>query len=164
MSNHMSGFSLFLKHYFSLLLLTIQNHFFSVDLWWSSTFGTRLQETSAKSLSRTKKHPPCYWSRLLTQRLSKVQISTFNIGFLQLHIYSLCSLMDFSWYNRYSCPDLNVLLTCIYGLRCPTYHRLLWLVNIHLFCIYSLTKWSARVTSLQWLTESMISTLSQVGL
>ncbi|WZZ50017.1 hypothetical protein YC2023_050124 [Brassica napus] len=25
----------------------------------------------------------------------------------------------------YSSPDLNVLLTRFYGLRCPTYHRLL---------------------------------------
>ncbi|KAH0884094.1 hypothetical protein HID58_060190 [Brassica napus] len=29
----------------------------------------------------------------------------------------------------YSCLDLNVLFACIYGLRCPTYHRLLPLVN-----------------------------------
>ncbi|KAF2611565.1 hypothetical protein F2Q70_00012684 [Brassica cretica] len=29
---------------------------------------------------------------------------------------------------RYSCPHLNVLLACIYGLRCPTYYRLLRLL------------------------------------
>ena len=164
MSNHMSRFSLFFKHHFSLLLLTIQYRFFAVDRSWSYTFGIRLQESSAKSLRRTRTHPPCYWSRPLTRRLSEVLISICNIGCLQLHICSLCSLMGFSWYNRYSCLDLNVLFACIYGLRCPTYHRLLPLVNIHVFCFYSLTRWSARVTSLQWLTESMISTLSQVGL
>ena len=164
MSNHMSRFSLFFKHHFSLLLLTIQYRFFTVDRSWSYIFGIRLQESSAKSLRRTRTHPPCYWSRPLTQRLSEVQIYIFNIGFLQLHICSLCSLMGFSWYNRYSWLDPNVLLACIYGLQCSTYHRLLRLVSIHVFCICSLPKWSARVTSLQWLTESMISTLSQVGL
>ncbi|XP_048613170.1 uncharacterized protein LOC125587080 [Brassica napus] len=29
--------------------------------------------------------------------------------------------------RRYSCLDLNVLFACVYGLRCPTYHRLLQL-------------------------------------
>ncbi|KAF3528560.1 hypothetical protein DY000_02042452 [Brassica cretica] len=29
------------------------------------------------------------------------------------------------YFGWYSCPDFNVLLTCFYGLRCPTYDRLL---------------------------------------
>ncbi|CDY51330.1 BnaCnng20670D [Brassica napus] len=32
--------------------------------------------------------------------------------------------------RRYSCLDLNVLFACVYGLRCPTYHRLLQLVGV----------------------------------
>ncbi|KAL0716429.1 hypothetical protein Bca4012_065751 [Brassica carinata] len=31
--------------------------------------------------------------------------------------------------HEYSCPDFYVFLTCFYGLRCPTYHRLLRLAN-----------------------------------
>ncbi|KAH0917416.1 hypothetical protein HID58_025076 [Brassica napus] len=36
---------------------------------------------------------------------------------------------DFYLYYRYSCFDLNVLFACVYGLRCPTYHRLLQLCS-----------------------------------
>ena len=71
-------FLLFLKHFISLLLLTIQWQYFAVDLWWSSTFGTRLQETSAKNSNHTKAPPPCYWSRPLTPRVSEVQFLTLE--------------------------------------------------------------------------------------
>uniref|UniRef100_A0A0D3CIX6 DUF223 domain-containing protein n=1 Tax=Brassica oleracea var. oleracea TaxID=109376 RepID=A0A0D3CIX6_BRAOL len=36
---------------------------------------------------------------------------------------------DFYLYYRYSGLDLNVLFACVYGLRCPTYHRLLQLLG-----------------------------------
>ena len=55
------------------------------------------------------KHPPCYWSQPLTQRLSEVQFSFFNIGLLQLCIFILCSLMGFSWYNMYSAFRITLL-------------------------------------------------------
>ena len=92
MCNHMSKcVLLFSIHHLSLVPNIL--FFFLEDLSWSSTSGTRLQQTSARSLSPMKTLPRYFWSQLLTLNVSEVIIYLFGFTF-SLIIVSCFSLLN----------------------------------------------------------------------